>query len=243
MAITNLAHFVAIPAPQHLATMSLIQPTMCTHRVWCLSLIRTHINTLDWILHLWEYFGDFWRNDALKSPCHCEAVTSAGPDEATHIYSWISGPLTAGGVVLLNGALFIWIKLPAWPRESANAELWHRRLLAQAPGREQRQSAQDAIVPPRHFSYTNVFVSEPSFCTLIYTINVRVTQAQLLQAAYCRSTSPGALFTRARRAPATTSLTVNKWSERRKTGRLRGRCTSLVHHFKFTACSKMTFAH
>lgn len=139
------------------------------------------------------YFGGggVLKDDALQSAWHHGAVTSGNPAEAARIYGWISaaGSRQSGAAercIYLN-------KTPSSPpRERQRWAL--TQTFAQAPGREQRQRAQDAIVPPRHFSYTNVPVSEPSFCTLIYTINVRVTRAQLLQTAYCRSTSPGALF-------------------------------------------------
>lgn len=134
MALTNLAHFVVIPAPQHLATMSLIQPTMCTHRIWCLSLIRTHINTLDCILRLVDFSfflrgGGwlFWRTMRYSLRGTRRPWPRRTRAEAARIYGWISGQLAAGRVALLNGGVFIWIKLPARPHESADAELWHRR--------------------------------------------------------------------------------------------------------------------
>jgi len=60
------------------------------------------------------------------------------PDKVRHIHHRISQQLSAGKAAPENGTLFIWIKIPAHPLESVNAELWHSR--SRRPRGERRGS-------------------------------------------------------------------------------------------------------
>lgn len=132
------------------------------------------------------------KDDALQSAWHHGAVTSANPAEAAPIYGWISAAGSRQSGAAERRCIYL-NKTPSSPPTRA-PPLSSDTDVRAGPGEgAEAASSRCYRAPLATFHIQMSPCLSPRFA-LIYTINARVTRAQLLQTAYCRRASPGALF-------------------------------------------------
>lgn len=193
------------------------------------------------------FWGGGLKDDALQSAWHHEAVTSGNPAGAARIYGWLQ-----------QAEWRCWTEVYLFELNSQLAPTRAPTLSSDTDVRAGPGEGAEAASSRCYHAPSPLFIYKcPRVWALVLHSNLHNQCACDTGAAFTDSLLSFHISRRfiprgrvvwsadGRRASATTSLTVNKWSERRGAKRSRrcGCCTSLVHHFKFTPCSKMTFAH